>query len=155
LNRRRNAWRRRTRWSRWSQKWLAEVEEKEYWQKLIQSGGPFDADKKAGILGYCMRDVDAADDLLEAMAPKLSTDLQRVLLRGRYTVAIAETERRGIPIDAEPWRAMLEDREPIQLALAQHVNRTVYPLYDKACHFKLDAFGRWLEELGLAAKWKR
>jgi hypothetical protein len=102
-----------------------------------------------------MEDVNAAVGLLRAMAPKLPSDLQRALLRGRYTVAVADTERCGIPIDAETWGWMLEDRETIQLALAQAVNRSVYPLYDEACHFKFEAFGRCLEELGLASRWKR
>jgi DNA polymerase I-like protein with 3'-5' exonuclease and polymerase domains len=134
---------------------LPEVEAKEHWQKLILSGGPFDADQKRGILNYCMGDVDAAAELLQVMAPKLPTDLRRALLRGRYTIAVADTERRGIPIDAETWGAMLEDRETIQLALAQAVNRSVYPLYDEAGHFKFEAFARCLEALGLAGKWKR
>jgi hypothetical protein len=134
---------------------LPEVEEKEYWQKLILTDGPFDAEQKAGILEYCMDDVTAVANLLRVMGPKLPADLDAALLRGRYALAVADMERRGIPVDTETWKAMLEDREMIQRSLANAVNRSIYPLYDDAGCFKLEAFGRLLEELGLAGRWKR
>jgi DNA polymerase I-like protein with 3'-5' exonuclease and polymerase domains len=133
---------------------LQEVEEKERWHQVILSGGPFDVDTQAGILDYCMEDVNAAARLLRAMGPKLPAELSLALLRGRYTVAVADMERRGVPIDEETWGKMLENRETIQRALAKAVNR-IYPLYDDAGTFKLDAFGRWMDELGLGARWRR
>jgi hypothetical protein len=134
---------------------LPEVEEKKHWQDLILTNESYDAEQVAGILDYCMRDVYATVGLFEAMVPKLPADLGRALLRGRYTVAVADTDRRGIPMDAEAWDRMLEDRGMIQRALAAAVNRSVYPLYDEEGSFKFDAFGKFLEQLGLATKWKR
>jgi DNA polymerase I-like protein with 3'-5' exonuclease and polymerase domains len=134
---------------------LPEVEEKDYWHDLILTRGPFNEEQKVGIQEYCMEDVSATVELLRVMMPKLPADLSRVLLRGRYTIPVADKHQRGIPIDTETWDRMLEDRETIQRALMKAVNRSVYPLYDDAGAFSLEAFGQFLAGLGLLGRWKR
>jgi DNA polymerase I len=136
---------------------LTEVLEKEYWRDVILAGGPHDEAQKAGVLSYCMADVDAAADLLKAMGPKLPVNLDVALVRGRYGCAVADTQRYGIPIDAESWEELLENRTVYQRAIAAWMNKTSgltasNQLYERAS-FRLEAFERWLKQLGLAGKW--
>lgn len=133
---------------------LPEVVDKENWQKRILAGPPFSSDDKAGILGYCAGDVRAEVDVLRKLAPQLPADLRQVLMRGRYCLAVADMEHRGVPVDQETWDRILEDREVIQQTVAAWANRTLYPLYD-GTSFRLEAFGQWLKELGLAGRWRR
>jgi hypothetical protein len=100
-----------------------------------------------------MADCDAEHALLGELAALLPANLELALVRGRYTVAVADMEARGIPADQETWERILANRERIKLAVAAWMNR-VYPLYDGA-QFKHKAFAAWLRELGLLEHWPR
>lgn len=131
--------------------------EKEDWQQLIVAGGWFDAEQKAGILEYCWTDVAATIELLEKMAPRLPADLAWPLRRGRYTVAVADMERRGIPVDEPEWQDILANRETIQAGVAEWLNQSTYPLYETGndgVHFRMEAFEKLLGELGLLKRWR-
>lgn len=73
--------------------------EKDGMRALAMRGGPYTAGERAALLDYCQSDVDALARLLPAMLPGI--DLPRALLRGRYTVAAARMEWRGVPVDAD------------------------------------------------------
>jgi hypothetical protein len=129
-----------------------EAVEKEDWQNLILTGGPYSLEQRAGILRYCMSDVKATELLLGAMQEKMPRDLERVLYRGRYTVPVAATQVLGVAIDSETWNRLLEHRTAIRdSVIADAVDCPVY----EGSVFRLDLFSAWLEKLGLLRKWPR
>jgi hypothetical protein len=73
--------------------------EKDEMRALILRGGPWSDAERAAILDYCESDVAALARLLPVMLPQI--DLPRALLRGGYMVAVARTERSGVPIDTK------------------------------------------------------
>lgn len=76
------------------------IEDKEHWRQ-VAIDGPKTEDEWRGLMAYCMEDVDACDALLPKVCGYLKThdDLRRALLRGRYAWAVANMQRRGVPID--------------------------------------------------------
>jgi DNA polymerase I len=123
--------------------------EKEKWQNLIITGGPFTSDQQRGILDYCWTDVEALHWLLPAMLPGIPVDLERPLYRGRYTIAAAVTEYTGIPVDETLWCRFLSCRESVQQeVIAGH------PVYDGLI-FRLERFADWLNGYGLIERWPR
>jgi hypothetical protein len=126
------------------------AEEKDLWQKLVLTGGPFDKEQREGILRYCWSDVEALRLLLPAILQKIPRDLDRALFRGRYTHAATWSMRSGVPIDELTWQRILSCRDGIQQRITANC-----PLYDSAGTFKHDRFTRWIEELGLLPMWPR
>jgi hypothetical protein len=124
-----------------------ETEVKEEWRQLILRGGPFDAGQKEDILTYCWNDVASLNLLLPAILQRTPRDLDRALLRSRYTLAVTQSMSFGIPIDAATWKNILHHREAIQKRVAARC-----PIYDGIV-FKMDRFERWIEELGLTGRW--
>ena len=53
-------------------------EEKDDMRELILSGGPWNSNQKQAILVYCESDVDALVRLLPAMAPAITSNIQRL-----------------------------------------------------------------------------
>lgn len=75
--------------------------EKTRLRDLVISGGPWSPAEQEEILDYCMSDVDPLEKLLTKMLPTITKrpgDLERALLRGRYTRAVAKMEALGTPI---------------------------------------------------------
>jgi hypothetical protein len=123
--------------------------EKRDWQKLILSGGPFDPEQRTGILKYCRKDIVALEALLPPMLRRMPQDLERALLRGRYTIPITETMRTGIPVDTDTWKRLYDHREAIQREVVANC-----PVYDRTT-FKLDRFEQLLAHLGILDVWPR
>ena len=71
--------------------------EKSEMQQLAARGGPYSGVEKAALIEYCASDVCALSRLWKVMSP--SIDTPRALIRGRYMAALAEVERRGVPLD--------------------------------------------------------
>jgi hypothetical protein len=77
------------------------VVEKEEMRDRAMRGGPFSPREQADLLSYCATDVDGLVQLLPVMWSQI--DLPRALVRGRYMLAVARMERRGVPIDQETF----------------------------------------------------
>lgn len=80
--------------------------EKQQMRDLILSGGPWSVQERCAILLYCEQDVAATSVLFQHMTNDL--DVHRALIRGRYTTALAKVERKGVPVDAELLRRLVE-----------------------------------------------
>lgn len=123
--------------------------EKQMMRELIMSGGPWTPAQRTEILDYCAEDVLATIQLLDAMAPPLSTQPRRVghaVLRGRYMAAVAEMEHTGIPVDVETLELLKANWTNIQDELIRAVDRD-FGVYDGRA-FKVDRFAALLVRTG-------
>ena len=77
--------------------------EKDLMRDLVLRGGEYTLEEKNAIIDYCESDVLGLARLFQVMGPELleSPVLERALLRGAYTQAVAKMEFLGIPIDTK------------------------------------------------------
>jgi len=113
---------------------------KDSMRDLAIRGGPFTPFEKRQLLGYCQEDVDATARLLKAMLPHI--DLPRALLRGRYTVAVARMENRGIPLDVGTLETLTSRWDRIRYKIVAAVG-DAYGVFDGSV-FKEELFAAWL-----------
>jgi DNA polymerase I len=93
---------------------------------LILSGGPWGLNQQKDILNYCEADVRMTANLLFAMSPRILCDsatLGGVLLRGRYTCAVAKMEWNGVPFDSETLKKLSESWEHIKFDLIKDIDK--------------------------------
>jgi len=104
-----------------------------------------DADR-APILAYCAEDARLTGEVFRAMHPELTADLATwngVLLRGRYTPALAAMDRTGIPIDTDSLNLAARNWASIRGALIAEVD-AAYGVYTGGS-FSSAAFAAYLE----------
>ena len=65
----------------------------------ILQGPPFSEQEQRDILDYCEDDVRALARLLPHIIPTLRPPLAHAMFRAKFQWAIAQQERRGIPLD--------------------------------------------------------
>jgi DNA polymerase I len=75
--------------------------------RIIQ-GPPFTAQERADILDYCESDIHALALLVQHIVPTIRS-LPHAMLRAKFMWAVAQQERRGVPIDA-PFFARLRSQ---------------------------------------------
>lgn len=114
--------------------------EKEANRKLALRGGPRTPTEMAALLDYCEKDVEALVKLLPRMVPRLNLGL--ALLRGRYMVAAARMEHRGVPIDVPALLTLRQAWPAIQDALIRRVDAD-YGVFDGRT-FKAEHWATWL-----------
>jgi len=114
--------------------------EKDEMRNLVLRGGPWSATEQHSILDYCQSDVLALAKLLPAMQGDI--DWPRAMLQGRYTIAVAQIESNGIPIDTDTLTALKTGWQGIQHSLIAAVDAD-YGVYD-GTSFKLERFERYL-----------
>lgn len=113
---------------------------KDSMRDLAIRGGPFSPFERQLLLAYCEEDVDATARLLKAMLPHV--DLPRALLRGRYTVAVARMENRGVPLDVETLEVLTSRWDRLKYEVVAEVG-DAYGVFDGSV-FKEDRFAAWL-----------
>jgi hypothetical protein len=116
---------------------------------LILRGGPWSADERARILDYCQRDVDATARLFERMRPTI--DLERALVRGWYTKAVARMERQGIPLDVPMFDHLRSNLDRLMREFIAGLDPSI-DVYDGS-HFREARFLDWLARRGY--RWPR
>ncbi|MEP4702765.1 MAG: hypothetical protein ABJZ79_16615, partial [Parasphingorhabdus sp.] len=68
----------------------------------ILAGPPYDSAVRSEILDYCQEDVEDAEALFRALLPKMEPGwLKAALIRGRYSVSLADFSRNGHPVNAD------------------------------------------------------
>nr|BAR33881.1 DNA polymerase I [uncultured Mediterranean phage uvMED] len=125
------------------------TEMKETMRDLILSGGPWSADEKEAIFGYCEADVKALAELVEVMEPEL--DCETAFYRGRYMEAVSAMEHRGIPIDVQNFEDIQEKWPLLLEKLIKEVDKD-YHVYDGTT-FRMDKFGSFLDRENI--QWPR
>lgn len=121
-----------------------EASEKEEMRDLAIRGGPFDELEREDLLAYCESDVRSLVRLFHAMKDGL--DLPRTLLRGRYMVAVAEMERRGIPVDKDLFLLLTKNWDQIRMRLVQAMDAAGIW---QGMSFREAAFERFLSQGGI------
>ena len=119
--------------------------EKEEMRDLALRGGPFSRSERSALLAYCESDVHALTRIWKRLAPHI--DFPRAILRGRYMVACARMERRGIPIDAKGWERLQSHWNPLRERLIQEVNAE-YGVYEGSS-FRVARFIAYLRKRGI------
>jgi DNA polymerase I len=123
-----------------------ELRSKSHMRDLVMTGGPWSADDRAAITGYCLEDVISLERLLQQMQDGI--DLPRALLRGRYMTAAARVEWIGVPIDVPMLELLREHWDDIQDSLIERTN-AAYRVF-KGRSFNLAAFADYLKRHGIA-----
>jgi hypothetical protein len=123
--------------------------EKDAMRQLVIGQRQWSDTERRAILDYCASDVAALAALLPAMASKI--DWPRAQLRGRYMAAAARMERAGIPIDAELYRKLVDEWEPIKARLIADVDQA-YGVYEGGS-FRQARFAEYLRLNGIP--WER
>jgi hypothetical protein len=116
-------------------------DEKERMRNRILQGEPYSPIEQQEILDYCETDVIAGENLYYAMKDEI--DLPRALLRGRYMSAVAQIERNGVPIDAEIYRRLIRNWDPMKSLLVKEVDRD-FGVYE-GLTFKVDLWDKWVQ----------
>jgi DNA polymerase family A len=111
----------------------------------ILQGPPFSAQERSDILEYCEDDVRALSRLLPHILPTIRS-LPQALSRADFMWAIAQQERRGIPLDGPlvtrlraQWDAMRTD-----LVVAMDRPFGIYEITDGEPHWRTHRFADYL-----------
>jgi hypothetical protein len=125
---------------------LAPAEKKELQQKLLHLDfNPADpADRKA-IIDYCFGDCDGCAALYRHLQGRVPGAVMAHW--AEYLKAVARTELRGIPFDAEEYARIQRQQPVIKAALIGNINRT-WPVFVGET-FKRGAFLAWCRHVGI------
>jgi DNA polymerase I len=111
----------------------------------IVQGPPFSAEERRAILEYCEDDVRSLARLLPHILPTIRS-LPHALARTNFMWAIAQQERRGVPLDGPlltrlraRWDAMRTD-----LVVAMDRPFSVYEIVDGEPHWRTQRFADYL-----------
>ena len=94
---------------------LPRIAEKQEMRELAMRSCPSDTyttEERAALLDYCAEDVRALEQLLPLML--LGLRLDEAVWRGRFSCAMAVTERNGVPLDEELARWISDNRDRIR-----------------------------------------
>ncbi len=97
-------------------------------RELALRGGPYSEAEQNALLDYCQSDVDALASLLRELAPTI--DLPRALLRGRYSIPLAQMESNGVPIDLVSYRTLCRNWDAIKSDLILEIDREFHVYQD-------------------------
>ena len=120
--------------------------------ELAIRGGPYIAEEKVSFFNYCGRDVDALGALLDPVFQEAGLEdfrrLGQALMRGRYTVAAAQMEANGIPVDVRAFNPTSEFMPKILLRMIEAVDAN-FGVYEDGT-FKSNCFAAYLIRRGIA-----
>lgn len=116
--------------------------EKDSMRSLALRGADWTPAERVALLDYCESDVLALEALFAKLQPHI--DKPRILLHGRYTLAAAEIELAGVPIDVSAFEAVRNRREELQRELIRRVDADYGVFQDTT--FKQERFAQYLKE---------
>lgn len=126
-----------------------ESEHKDVMRNLALRGQPYSKDEKTALIEYCQSDVDALSQLFTAMATRI--DLPRALIRGQYSIPLAQMEGHGSPIDLEAYQGLRDNWDDIKLELIRQIDKD-YDVYENGS-FRQSKFEAYL--LNAEIPWPR
>ena len=116
-------------------------DEKDAQRDRILQGWPFSADERREIMDYCESDVIGTVRLWFKLAVDLNWNA--ALFRGAVAVAVARTELRGIPVDAELIETVKTHRVDLQRALI--AEKDTFQIY-RGINFEQRRFAAFLRK---------
>jgi hypothetical protein len=120
----------------------------------ILQGPPFTAEEEQAILDYCEDDVHALARLLPHIVPTIRS-LPHALFRAKFQWAMAQTERRGVPMDLPGLARIRQHWDGLQLDLVTEIDRPfgIYEIADGKPHWRKENFAVYVRRNGMA--WPR
>jgi DNA polymerase-1 len=114
--------------------------------RIIQ-GPPFTAQERLEILEYCKDDVDALVRLIPLIVPTIRS-LPHALMRAKFMWAVAQQERRGVPVELPALEQVLDSWNAIRTDLAVELDRDfgVYEIVDGVPHWRDERFAALLRK---------
>jgi hypothetical protein len=116
----------------------------------ILQGPPFTAEDRAAILDYCEDDVHALARLIPHIVPTIRS-LPHALFRGKFQWAVAQQERRGIPVDLSTLARLRQQWTAIKCQLVEEKDEFgIYEIVNGVPHWRKDRFADFLRRNGIA-----
>src|SRR5262249_20913353 len=120
----------------------------------ILQGPPFTAEEKEAILAYCEDDVRALACLVVHIVPTIRS-LPHALFRAKFQWVMAQTERRGVPMDLPELTRTRQHWDGVQLDLVTEIDRPfgIYEISGGKPHWRKENFEAYVRRNGVA--WPR
>jgi hypothetical protein len=121
----------------------------------IVQGPPFTSEERREILDYCEQDTRLLARLVEHIVPTIRS-LPHALFRGEVQGAIAQQERRGVPVNLRKLTSLRAQWDPIRCDLVTSYNPgDIYEIVDGRPHWREQKFIDYICEIGAAPYWRR
>jgi DNA polymerase-1 len=114
-------------------------------RERILQGPPFTAEERAAILDYCEDDVHALARLVPHIVPTIRS-LPHALARANFMWAVAQQERRGVPLDKPLLDRIQTQWNAIQVDLVTALDRPfgIYEIKDGKPHWRKERFANYV-----------
>jgi hypothetical protein len=114
-------------------------------RERILQGPPFTVDERARILDYCQSDVDALARLVPHIAKTIHS-LPHALARANFMWAIAQQERRGVPLDKPLLDRIRTQWGSMQVDLVAALDQPfgIYQIEDGKPHWRKERFADYV-----------
>ena len=115
------------------------------------AGPPFSAEEQRDILDYCEDDTRALARLLPHIVPTLRPPLSHAMFRAKFQWAIAQQERRGVPLDSAYTR--IRNRwDGMRLDLVTELDRPFgcYEIVNGKPHWRKQLFANYARQRGMS-----
>ena len=122
-----------------------DVTHKKDMRDRILQGPPFSHQEQRDILDYCEDDVRALARLVPHIIPTIRS-LEHALLRTKYTWAIAQQERRGVPLDLPLLDHIRNRWDDMRADLVAEMDRPfgIYEFEDGKPHWRKERFAAYV-----------
>ncbi|PWT93554.1 MAG: DNA polymerase I [Proteobacteria bacterium] len=122
---------------------------KEMRDRILQ-GPPFNADERTAILSYCEEDVRALAQLAKHIIPTIRS-LPHAMMRANFQWAIAQQERRGVPLNAVRLDRIRILWSAIRRALVIEMDAAygIYEFIDGEPHWRKHRFADYVRRQGM------
>ena len=123
-----------------------DVTRKHDMRERILQGPPFSAQEQRDILDYCEDDVRALARLLPHIVPTIRPPLAHAMFRAKFQWAIAQQERRGIPMDGALLARLRDQWQNMRLDLVTELDRPFgcYEIVDGVAHWRKQRFADYV-----------
>jgi hypothetical protein len=131
-----------------------DVAHKKSMRDRIVQGPPFSTHERQDILDYCEDDTHALARLVPHVASTIRS-LPHAMFRAKFQWAIAQQERRGVPIDL-PLLTRIRNRwQGMQLDLVTELDQPFgcYEIVDGVPHWRKERFANFVQRNGMT--WRR
>ena len=117
----------------------------------ILQGQPFSAQERQDIINYCEDDTRALARLLPHVATTIRS-LPHAMLRAKFQWAMAQQERRGVPIDGAMLRRIRQHWYGMQVDLVTELDRPFgcYEVVDGVAHWRKENFADLIRRNGMS-----